>query len=80
MELCNLKDIVIVPTKELGYEHLKEHSIICSGYTTKHIYKSAVDYLIELKKIKIPNADIPTISGRKDEEWYVEYKSKYLGC
>ena len=51
LELCNLKDIIVFPTKELGFLHLKEHSILCSGFTTKHIYKSAVDMLIELKNL-----------------------------
>jgi len=66
----NLKDIVVVPTQELGLVHLKRHSIICSGFTSKHIYKTAVDFTIELKNLKIPNAPVPTISGRKDAEWY----------
>lgn len=70
LEMNTLHDIVVVPTQELGLKHLKKHSIVCSGYTSKHIYKVAKDLVVELKKLKIPDMlHQPTICGRRDEEW-----------
>jgi ribosomal silencing factor RsfS len=70
LEANNLENIIVVPTHKLGYTHLKETSILCSGYTTKHIHKSAKDLVVEIKKLKIPNLPfIPTVFGRRDEEW-----------
>jgi ribosomal silencing factor RsfS len=66
--VSNLKDIVVVPTQKLGLLHLKENSILCSGFTQKHVYKSAKDFLVELKKLNIPN-EKPNIYGRRDQEW-----------
>lgn len=65
-----MQDIVVVPTQKLGLKHLRENSIVCSGYTTRHIYKIAKTLVVELKSLKVPNFDsLPTVLGRKDEEW-----------
>jgi ribosomal silencing factor RsfS len=70
LEINNIQDIVVVPTHQLGLLHLRENSIVCSGFTAKHIYKTAKDLTVELKKLQIPNLPfIPTIFGRKDSEW-----------
>jgi ribosomal silencing factor RsfS len=68
LEINNLRDIVVVPTHKLGRLHLKETSILCSGFTQKHVYKSAKDFLVELKKLNIPNEKL-RISGGRDQEW-----------
>ncbi len=65
-----MKDIVVVPTHKLGLTHLKENSILCSGFTQKHIYKSAKDFTVELKKLNIPYlTSLPVIYGRREDEW-----------
>jgi hypothetical protein len=67
-----MKDIIVVPTHKLGLLHLKETSILCSGFTAKHIYKCAKDMVVELKKLNIPNLPFtPTVFGRRDEEWLI---------
>jgi len=72
LESNTLKDIIVVPTHKLGLQHLKETSILCSGFNAKHIYKSAKDLVVELKKLKIPYLPFtPTIFGRRDEEWLI---------
>jgi ribosomal silencing factor RsfS len=48
---------------------LNENSILCSGFTQKHIYKAAKDYLTEIKKLNIPNIKTPIIYGRRCDEW-----------
>jgi ribosomal silencing factor RsfS len=58
---------VVVPTKQLGYIHLKENSILSSGFTQKHIYKSAKDLTVEIKGLKCGLE--PRIYGRRDDEW-----------
>ena len=59
-----------MPTHKLGLIHLKENCILCSGYTARHIYKTAKDFTVELKKLNIPKLPfIPTVFGRRDEEW-----------
>lgn len=72
LEVNNLKDIIVVPTHKLGLLHLKENSILCSGFTARHIYKVAKDLVVELKKLKIPDLPfVPTVFGRRDEEWVI---------
>jgi ribosomal silencing factor RsfS len=72
LEVNSLQDIIVVPTNKLGLIHLKENSILCSGYTPKHIYKAAKDLVVELKKLKIPNLPfVPTVFGRRDQEWNI---------
>jgi ribosome-associated protein len=72
LEVNNLKDIIVVPVHKLGLIHLKENNIICSGHTSRHIYKSAKDLVVEIKKLNIPNLPhIPTVYGRRDEEWVI---------
>jgi ribosomal silencing factor RsfS len=66
-----MQDIVVVPTYELGLIHLKRHAIVSSGYTARHIYKTAKDLTVDLKALKIPNIPTPSIFGRKDEEWLI---------
>lgn len=45
--------------------------IICTGFNAKHIYKSAKDLTIEVKKLNLRDLpEVPTIYGRRDEEWY----------
>ena len=52
--------------------HLKENTILCSGHTSRHIYKTAKDLVVDLKKLNIPNLPfIPTVFGRRDEEWLI---------
>jgi ribosomal silencing factor RsfS len=62
-------DIIVVPTKQLGYEHLKENSILSSGFTQKHVYKAAKDLIVELKKLGLPESYNPLVYGRRDDEW-----------
>lgn len=70
LQTSNLKDIVIVPTKDLGFNHLKETSIVSVGFSSKHIYKSAKDLSVEIKNLKIPGvSETMQIYGRRDEEW-----------
>ena len=70
MESCNLKDIVVVPTGELGLTHLKETSIVSIGFSAKHIYKCAKDFSVEIKNLDIDEiSEKSTIYGRRDEEW-----------
>lgn len=70
LEGCNLKDIVVVPTRELGLKHLAENSIVTIGFSSKHIYKSAKDLTVEIKGLNIPNiSEKNLIYGRRDEEW-----------
>ena len=70
LQASNLKDIVVVPTKELGFNHLKETSIVSVGFSSKHIYKSAKDLSVEIKNLKIPGvSENMQIYGRRDEEW-----------
>jgi len=70
LQACNLKDIIIVPTKELGFSHLKETSIISVGFSAKHTYKSAKDLSVEIKNLKIDGiSENMLIYGRRDEEW-----------
>jgi|LauGreDrversion4_2_1035121.scaffolds.fasta_scaffold1423364_2 hypothetical protein len=68
--MYNLQDILIVSRRELGLTHLYDIGIICSGFNAKHLYKSAKDLILEVKKLDLQGlAEIPNISGRKDEEW-----------
>lgn len=70
LQTCNLKDIVIVPTKDLGFNHLKQTSIVSVGFSSKHIYKSAKDLSVDIKNLKIPGiSENMLIYGRRDEEW-----------
>lgn len=70
LEASNLRDIIIVPTKELGYSHLKETSIVSVGFSSKHIYKSAKDLSVEIKNLEIDSiSEAMRIYGRRDEEW-----------
>lgn len=70
LEINNMLDIVVVPTQKLGYKHLKEHSIVCTGHTQRHIYKIAKELVVEIKKLNLPNLlRYPQIYGRRDEEW-----------
>lgn len=70
LEEKNIQNIIVVPTHSLGLHHLKENAIVCTGFTTKHIYNTAKDLVVELKKLKIPGLSyVPTVFGRRDEEW-----------
>lgn len=70
LQASNLKDIVVVPTKDLGFNHLKETSIVSVGFSSKHIYKSAKDLNVEIKNLQIPEvSENMQIYGRRDEEW-----------
>jgi len=61
---------VVVPTRELGFSHLNENSIVSIGFSSKHIYKSAKDLSVEIKNLKIPYiSQNIQIYGRRDEEW-----------
>lgn len=71
LEINNMQEIVIVPTHELGLIHLKEHAVVSSGFTARHIYRTAKDLIVELKALNIPNIMTPIIHGRKDEEWLI---------
>ena len=72
LEVNSIKDIIVVPTHKLGMVHLKENTILCSGHTSRHIYKTAKDLVVDLKKLNIPNLPfIPTVFGRRDEEWLI---------
>lgn len=60
----------MVPTKDLGFKHLKETSIVSVGFSAKHIYKSAKDLSVEIKNLKISGvSENMLIYGRRDEEW-----------
>lgn len=66
-----MSDIVIVPTHELGLKHLQPTNIVCSGYTTKHIFKVCKDLCVEIKKLNLANfKNSHLLSGRKDSEWF----------
>ena len=70
LEVNNLTDIIVVPTHKLGLLHLKENSILCSGHTTRHIYKVAKDMVVDLKKLNLKDLPFtPTVFGRRDTEW-----------
>lgn len=65
-------DIKIMPTMKLGLNHLKENTILCTGYNNKHIYKFGREFV---KKLKDGNfafkRDILkdfTLNGRKHDE------------
>jgi ribosomal silencing factor RsfS len=64
-----MNEIIVVPTHQLGLLHLKETSILCSGHTSKHVYKTAKDLVVDIKKLNIPNLPFyPTVFVRRDEE------------
>jgi ribosomal silencing factor RsfS len=71
----NLTDIIVVPTKELGYNHLNDHSILSSGFTQKHVYKVAKDLIVEAKKLGIEDLK-PVIYGRREDEWLLVHIGK----
>jgi len=49
---------------------LKDTSIVSVGFSSKHIYKSAKDLIVEIKNLKIPEvSENMLIYGRRDEEW-----------
>lgn len=67
---CNrFKDIKIYPTMQLGFTHLKEHSVVATGFNSKHIYKVLKDLLRDVKKLEIHGVNHLTISGRRYEEF-----------
>ena len=67
-EICRLKDIKVFPTVELGFFHLKQHSILTTGFNSKHIYKCAKDLTREVKQLEIKDFIVPTISGKRHSE------------
>ena len=53
-------------------KHLKEHSIIASGFTARHIHKIAKQFSVDLKALEIEDLPFPPrVHGRKDDEWVV---------
>lgn len=53
LESWKMKDIIVFPTVELGFNHLKEYSILATGYNNKHIYKCSREFLRILKSLNI---------------------------
>jgi ribosome-associated protein len=67
-----MRDIVVVPTHKLGLKHLKEHSILASGFASRHIYKVAKQFSVDLKALDIPDLPHPPrVHGRRDDEWLI---------
>lgn len=65
-----MKDISVVNLKALGRTHCENYAIVCSGFSSKHLYNTAKILCQEVKKLKCPEIiNIPTVHGRKDDNW-----------
>ena len=65
-----MKDISVINMKELGKTSHENYSIICSGFSGKHLYNTAKLLCAEVKKLKCPQIiNHPRVFGRKDDSW-----------
>lgn len=68
LELWRFKDIKVFPTVELGLNHLKNHSIICTGFNSKHIYKCGKELSQNLKETEVESLRQVQLKGEKHDE------------
>lgn len=62
-------DIKVFPTLSMGYSHLKENTILCTGYNNKHIYKFGKELVCKLKSTNETIYKNLTFNGRKYDEF-----------
>jgi len=70
LELHQAKDISVVNVKELNKPALPDFAIICTGFSSRHIHRIAVNLVHEVKKLKCPEIiNQPRVLGRKEDSW-----------
>ena len=75
LESWKMQDIKVFPTLDLGFTHLKKHSILATGYNNKHMYRCGKEMVKELKALGIDYLSRPPIlQGRKyDDMMRIEF-------
>ena len=69
LEQNKIEDLVVVPTRELGYNHMTSTSIVGTGFTNKHVYSVMVELSKQIKEISVFSNEDASFKGRKDDEW-----------
>ena len=71
LEIYQLKDLKVVNLKALGRTQEK-YAIVCSGFSTRHIYATAKILVQKLKALDCPDlVNLPRISGTRDDSWCI---------
>ncbi len=70
MTVHQAKDVTVFNLKKMGWRGHADYSIVCTGYSPRHLHKIGRLLLEEVKKLNCEQLKYtPHIAGRKEDEW-----------